>query len=143
MLIASLTLTTVALGAFAWFAKNWKAAVAAVVLVAAGFAYQQADLGGYKRRLDEEKAAQIELLQTRLLTLAIVSEKDHQQVISDNFLNSKMKQLASETPKNDGPCLDADAARRVWAIRGTVSGPAPVPARRHSILFPRGDKRPG
>lgn len=135
-LILSVILGTAGLAAFAWFTKNWKAALAAIVLVFAGLAYQSADLGGYKRRIDEEKAQQIQTLQNRILTLSIISAKDNQQAIADAYTNSKLKDLASETPRNDGPCLDAAAAHRVWAVRQLASGAAPLPARRVSNVLP-------
>jgi positive regulator of sigma E activity len=64
-LIIVVTLAVVALGAVAWFAKNWKVAVAAAAVLAAGFAYMQIDKSAYQRRVAEEAAAQVKLLQGR------------------------------------------------------------------------------
>lgn len=135
LLILSVLGGTAGLLAFAWFTKNWKAALAAVVLVFAGLVYQHADLGGYKRALDEQKAAQIETLQKRLLAVNMITAQDSQRAVADAFLNSKLKALARETPANAGPCLDASAAHRVWAVRSAASLPAPLPARRISDVL--------
>jgi hypothetical protein len=137
MLIISVILGVIGLVAFAWFAKNWKAALCAILLVVAGLAYQSADLGGYKRRLDEEKAAEISLLRNRLATLSLVTSMDAQRALSDAKLNEQLKDLARDTPKNDSPCLDAAAARRVWAIRGSEPLAATVRTGRVSKLLQR------
>lgn len=141
-LILSVVLGVIALGAFAWFAKNWKAALAAVVLVVAGLAYQSADLGGYKRALDEAKAQEIATLQKRLLTVSIIAKNDTERASADAFLTNKLKELSSVTPPNTSPCLDAAAAGRVSrAGRIDTIKPA-LPARRHSIVLPFGSKHP-
>jgi hypothetical protein len=141
-LILSVVAGTAGLAAFAWFTKNWKAALAAVVLVMAGLFYQSADLGGYKRALDEQKAAEIQTLQTRLLTVSMLNANDAKRAVADQFVLTQLEKLASETPPNLGPCLDAAAAHRVWAVRSLNAGSAPVPARRISNVFQRALKRP-
>ena len=135
-LIISVIAGTIALVAFAWFTKNWKAALAAVVLVFAGLAYQSADLGGYKRRIDEEKAQEISQLRSRLAAVAFITASDTQRAMADAATNSKLETLAFDTPPNAGPCLDAAAAHRVWAVRNLTNGDAaPVPARRYPKLL--------
>lgn len=128
-LIISVVGGTAGLVAFAWFTKNWKAALAAVVLVMAGLAYQSADLGGYKRALDEQKSAEIELLKKRLLTVSMVTELDAQRARLDQELTLNLKKLSSETPVNTAPCLDLAAARRVRAINIPSNEPRPAAQR--------------
>lgn len=136
-LILSVVGGTAGLVAFAWFTKNWKAAVAALLLVVAGLAYQSADLGGYKRALDEQKAAEIETLKKRLLTVAMITEADAQRALADQYAISQLKKLASETPINTAPCLDAASVGRVRAIGPLqLPGEAPKRPRRHSSVLP-------
>jgi hypothetical protein len=111
------TLTVVALGAIAWFARNWKVAVAAAAVLAAGFAYMHIDKTAYQRRVAEEAAAQVKLLKDRLASIERVNEQYASKVLIDSKTIAELKRKASETPKNDSPCLDADAARRVQSIR--------------------------
>lgn len=130
-LILSVVGISAALAAVAWFTKNWKAAVAAIVLVFFGLAYQSADLGGYKRRVDEAKAEQIKTLTDRLAVTNLVTSMDAYVALANAKLNTQMEDLARETPANAAVCLDAAAAHRVWAVRHlTVPGAAPLPARR-------------
>jgi hypothetical protein len=111
-------------------------------MVIAALAYQSADLGGYKRRIDEEKAQEITLLKDRIVKLALVSAQDNQRATADAFLNTQMETLSRETPKNDGPCLDRAAAGRVRAIGPSISLATTAPARRHTIVLPGLSKRP-
>jgi signal transduction histidine kinase len=141
-LILSCIMLTIGLGAFAWFTKNWKAAVAAVVVVMAGLFYQSADLGGYKRALDEAKSAQIETLTNRVAVLSLLNAQDTYRAVADAKLNTQLETLASDTPPNAGPCLDAAAAHRVWAITGSGPGATPIPSRRVSNVLPWSLRRP-
>lgn len=142
-LILSVITGTVALVAFAWFAKNWKAAVAAVVLVMAGLFYQSADIGGYKRALDERKAEQIRMLNDRIATLSLINAADTQRVLSDAKLNNQLEDLSRDTPPNTGACLDRAAAGRVRSIGPqSVPGAVAPPARRHPKLLPFSSKHP-
>ncbi|UGA46809.1 hypothetical protein HU230_0012500 [Bradyrhizobium quebecense] len=137
LLILAVLLGVIALGAFAWFAKNWKAAVAAVVLVVAALTYQHADLGGYKRRLDEEKAEQIKTLTSRIATLSLITSMDNQVSLANAQTLKKLESLSLDTPPNAGACLSRDAARRVRAVRTDEALPAAPAPSRHSGLFPR------
>lgn len=142
-LILSVILGTAGLAAFAWFTKNWKAALAAIVLVFAGLAYQSADLGGYKRRIDEERAQEISTLKGRLATVSFITAFDTKRALDDADLNTKLETLAFDTPPNAGPCLDAAAAHRVWAIRNLANGlSAPLPSRRYPKLLQRLSGKP-
>lgn len=140
-LILSCVMLTVALGAFAWFTKNWKAAGAAVCIVMAGLFYQSADLGGYKRRVDEEKAQEIALLHDRLATMSLITSLDAQRVLADAQSNYKLERLSLETPANAGPCLDRAAAGRVRSI-GTDALTAPTAPRRYPSLLQKRSERP-
>lgn len=116
--------------------KYWKIGLIGIAaLFIAGFCIHL-DRAGYQRRVNEDKAAQIETLQKRILTLSMITEKDNQRAVADAFLNTKLKDLASATPRNDGPCLDAAAAHRVWTVRQLASGSTPVPSRRVPNVLP-------
>lgn len=116
-LIIVCIVAVIALGAIAWFARNWKVAVAAAAVLAAGFAYMQIDKSAYQRRVNEEAQAQVKLLNNRLASLERVNGEYAQKVLLDAKAISELKRLASETPKNDTACLPLDAARRVRAIK--------------------------
>lgn len=136
-LILSVIGGTAALVAFAWFTKNWKAALAAVVLVFAALAYQSADLGGYKRALDEAKAREIAILQGRIDTLSLVGDLDAKRAAADAQLNHKDESLTLETPPNAGACLPRAAVSRLRAIGANGPVAAPAPARRYPKLLPK------
>jgi CBS-domain-containing membrane protein len=116
-LILVVVMLVVALGAIAWFAKNWKVAVAAILLVCAGLGYQQIDKNAYQRRVSEEAAQQVKVLQDRLTTLQDVSKADAERALAANAIITELERTASMTPANDGPCLDAGAAARVGDIK--------------------------
>jgi cell division protein FtsB len=116
-LIIVVVLAVAVLGYLAFILKNWKAALAAVVLVMAGLAYQSADLAGYKRRVNEEAQAQVKLLNSRLAVLEAVSKAYNARAAYDAATIKKLEDEAKETPANSDQCLPADAARRVRSIR--------------------------
>jgi hypothetical protein len=122
--------------------NNWKAILAALVLLAAAVFYQRAEMAGYKKRVDEDAKAQVVLLQKRLLTLSLIAEQDKQRAAEDTAKITELETLANATPKNDGGCLSPDAARRVRAIGGPKPVAAPLPASRHSNVLPGRLKRP-
>lgn len=136
LLFIGVLLAIVGLGAAAWFLKNWKFALAAIVVAVLGIAYQSANMEGYKRRVNEEAQAQIVLLQKRLLSMAMITQADNQRATADAYLNTKLDALSRETPYNASACLPVDATRRVRAIGSGQADAAPVSARRHSKLFP-------
>lgn len=115
-LIAVVALAIIALGALAWFAKNWKLAVAAVVILAAGFSYMQIDKNAYQRRVAEEKAEQVRTLQNRIDTLNKANQADAERAIENATEIARLDALAHDTPANSGDCLDIDATRRVRSI---------------------------
>jgi hypothetical protein len=116
-LIIVVVLAVIALGAVAWFAKNWKVAVAAGCVLAAGFAYQQIDKNAYQRRVAEEAAQQVRVLQGRLDALQAANQADAKRAATDAVTIDALRQQAAQTPANDAACLDGDAAKRVGDIR--------------------------
>lgn len=116
-LVLVVVLAVVALGAVAWFAKNWKVAVAAACVLAAGLAYQQVDKTAYQRRVSEEAAARVAVLQGRLDTLQAVNTADAERALAANARIAELEVLAAQTPANDASCLPEDAAKRVGDIR--------------------------
>lgn len=116
-LIIAVALAVIALGAASWFLKNWKLAVAAFAVLAAGFVYQAVDMQGYKRRVAEEAAIQVKLLQSRLDTVNAINQAYNARYSEDQKKLSELEKQARETPTNHSPCLDRDAARRVRSIR--------------------------
>jgi apolipoprotein N-acyltransferase len=116
-LILVVVLLVVALGAIAWFAKNWKVAVAAVLVVCAGLGYQQIDKNAYQRRVSEEAAERVAVLQSRLDTLQAVSQADAERALKASAIITELERTANMTPPNNGPCLDANAASRVGDIK--------------------------
>jgi apolipoprotein N-acyltransferase len=116
-LIVVVALLVIALGAVAWFAKNWKVAVAAVLILAAGLAYQQIDKNAYERRVSEEAAEKVKTLQARIDTMNQINQANAERAIEDATKIAEMERIASETPANAGACLDRDAAGRVRSIK--------------------------
>jgi len=116
-LILVVILVVVALGALAWFVRNWKVAVAALAVLAMAFAYQQIDRNAYQRRVAEEAALKVGLMQKRLEALNSLTEAYNARYEADQAELDKLKRLASETPNDNRPCLGIDAARRVRDIR--------------------------
>lgn len=116
-LIIVVVLLVIALGAIAWFAKNWKVAVAAILLVCAGLGYQQIDKNAYQRRVSEEAAERVAVLQSRLDTLNKVAVADAQRALDDADEIDRLRALASTTPPNDKPCLDIEAVKRIRSIK--------------------------
>jgi Flp pilus assembly protein TadB len=116
-LIIAVALVVIVLGALAWFLKNWKLAVAAFAVLAVGFAYQAVDMQGYKRRVAEDAARQVKVLQDRLDTLNAVNRAYSSRYADDQKKFSELEKKASETPPNSSVCLDRAGARRVQSIR--------------------------
>lgn len=116
-LILVVVLAVVALGAVAWFARNWKVAVAALLVLGAGLAYQQIDENAYQRRVSEEAAAQVETLKGRLVTLQKQTAADAERAKADAAYIESLEALASETPANDKPAIDQGTANRIGAVK--------------------------
>lgn len=116
-LIIVVVLAVLALAAVAWFAKNWKVALAAVAVLVAGLAYQQVDKTAYQRRVAEEAAQQVELLQGRLDAIAKANEAYAKRAENDAAAMDALREQASQTPANDAACLPEDSAKRVGDIK--------------------------
>jgi CBS-domain-containing membrane protein len=116
-LIVVVVLATMALGYLAFVLRNWKVALAAIVLVCAGLAYQSADLAGYKRRVNEESAARITQLESRIAVLDTLQNDNARRALADSLEISRLEGLASETPPNNGACFDAATSRRVRDVK--------------------------
>lgn len=117
VLVILVVLGTAALGYVSFILRNWKLALAAVLLVMLGLGYQKANMDGYKRKVNEDAQAQLTTLKHRLATLSLLNASDTKRAQADQATISELKRLARETPKNDGACLGIDAARRVRAIK--------------------------
>lgn len=116
-LIVVVVLAVLALAAVAWFAKNWKVAVAAGLVLMAGLAYQQIDKTAYQRRVAEEAAQRVQVLQGRLDAVAAAGEADAKRAADNAAALEDLRQKASQTPANAAACLPEDAAKRVGDIR--------------------------
>lgn len=117
-LIVVVVLAVVALGAIAWFAKNWKFAIAAVTVLALGFGYMQIDKNAYQRRVAEEAAAKVAILQGRLDALNKAAEADAIRAQEDALYIAALESQANVTPPNAGASgIDAAAANRIGAVK--------------------------
>jgi apolipoprotein N-acyltransferase len=109
-------LAVLGLSAVAWFAKNWKVALAAVAVLGAGLAYLQIDKQAYQRRVAEEAAGQIAVLRSRLASEALINANYAARAKADADRLSDLERQANETPANTGICLDRAGAGRVRGI---------------------------
>lgn len=116
-LIIVVVLGVLALGAIAYFLKNWKAAVAAIVLACAGFAYQTADMAGYNRAVNEQVAKKTEQLEFRIKLANEIADDYAVKAEKDNKKIDELEKSASETPKNYNTCFDVDTSGRVGRVR--------------------------
>jgi cell division protein FtsX len=116
-LILVVTLAVVGLGFLAFFLKNWKAALAAVVVLGLGFAYMQIDKNAYQRRVSEEAAERVDALKKQIKNMNEAAEADALRAIEDANKIAELETKANETPANSGACLDIDGARRVRNIK--------------------------
>lgn len=111
------------LSALSFLITNWRtiAIVSAVLaaLTGAGVLWHNIDKAGYQRKAAEDAAYQVEVLKRRLATIQLTAAVDAERSTKDRTYIDKLETQARETPKNDGVCLDAAAARRVRAIGGT------------------------
>jgi hypothetical protein len=143
VLVIVVVLAVVGLGAGAWFLKNWKLALAAIALAVVGFMYQGAVMHGINVQLEKDMAEQLDISNGRLATINTLTLKDAFQAKKDSDANEALERLASETPKNDGPCLDAASSHRVWSGRNAaITGETPVPASRIPNLLSRFKRNP-
>jgi hypothetical protein len=116
-LILVVIIAVIALGAVAWFSRNWKVALAAAVVLAAGLAYQQIDKAAYQRAINEQKARELSILQSRIDTLSKQAAAYAERVANDEATIEALREQASATPANVAPCLPDDAAKRIGDIK--------------------------
>lgn len=116
-LILVVVLAVVALGAIAWFAKNWKVAVAAALVLLAGLAYQHIDKTAYQRAIAEQKAREVAVLQARIDALDEANRNNAKRALEDAQRIKTLQEQAKQTPANTADCLDENAAGRVGGIR--------------------------
>jgi hypothetical protein len=116
-LVSVTGLSVVALGAIAFFTKNWKAGVAAILVLAAGFAYMQIDKSAFARAQAAQAAKVVATLEGRLATLQHQTKADADRAKVDADYIEALEIAASETPPNAAACLPVDASKRVGAIR--------------------------
>lgn len=116
-LVIAVTLIAVALGAAAFFLKNWKIAVVAVVLVAAGLSFQGAVQHGINLEIAKQVAAQTKVYKDRLETFQTIAAADALRATADKQVIDTLERLSSETPANNRVCFDAATTRRVHAVR--------------------------
>lgn len=128
-LIVVCVLAVAALGYAAFVLKNWKVALAAIIIACCGLAYQGADMAGYNRKVAEDVAAQTQIYKQRVDALNTLALKDAARAKSDAEKIEALQKVADATPKNDNTCFDVGTTRRVRAIGGAKH--KPVAARTH------------
>lgn len=116
-LVIAVTLIAVGLGAAAFFLKNWKIALVAIFIVAAGLSFQGAVQHGINLEIAKQVAIKTKVLEGRLATYQTLAAKDTARALEDKKLNDALERLSSETPANDSKCFGIDATRRVQSIR--------------------------
>jgi hypothetical protein len=140
-LVIAVVILIIGLVATSFFLKNWKWGVAAGAVAVAGFLYQGAVTDGIKEQMAKDALEQTETLTNRIAVLSDIAGKHALQTKADDELIDGLEDDASETPKNDGPCLGRDAVSRVRSIganakpRPTTAGPG-----RYPKLFSKGSR---
>jgi hypothetical protein len=140
VLVIVVTLVVAGLGVAAYILKNLKFALAAIVIAVCGFAYQGAVTSGIQDQMNKDIAAQADLYKGRLNTLSDLALKNAAQAKIDADKIAELESKASETPKNDGACFDADAARRVSNIGKQNRKSVATGSFGHSGLFFKGSR---
>lgn len=120
--------------------KNLKFALAAVAVAIAGFMYQGAVMSGIQTQMQKDIAEQSEIYRGRVDALNTLALKNAAQANADADKINDLESRASETPKNDGACLDASAASRVRAIGAIKPRSTAASARRYPSLFSKGSR---
>ncbi|WP_448043829.1 hypothetical protein [Bradyrhizobium liaoningense] len=116
-LILVVILAVAAFGALAWFSANWKLLAASVLILAAGFAYMHIDKQAYARRVAEEAAARVEVLENRIIAMNKAAAEHAIRTIEDTARIADLESKVNDTPPNALRCLDRAGARRVRDIR--------------------------
>lgn len=114
--VVAVALLAAGLGVAALVLKNLKFILGAAGVLALGFAFQAADMAGYKRRVAEDYREQVKLLQSHIDVMNQVQDIYSETFKSDQIEIQKLKELVRDTPPNTSVCLPIDAARRVRAV---------------------------
>lgn len=105
------------LTAASWLLSNWKIVLAALAALAVAITLFVVERHGYQRRVQQEAAETVKVLQGRIETMQEVAKRDALRNALSNKRIRELESKARETPPNSGDCLDRDAARRVQSIR--------------------------
>lgn len=123
-IILAVFLAVIALGAAAWFFKNWKFIMYAVIVACVYFAGEAIWNNGYNTRNEEELTkqaqqykAEIVRLNKRADDLNKANAANTEQALADAAKIQELETQANATPPNSNACLDVDSARRVRSIR--------------------------
>lgn len=116
-LVTAVVLVVVVLGFAAFVLKNWKIAAAAILIVAGIYGGQWLFTAGVNAEVAREKARIVATLQNRIDIANSIADAAAERALKDATKIEELEKAASETPKNDGICLDAAAADRVRNIR--------------------------
>jgi apolipoprotein N-acyltransferase len=116
-LVLVVALCVVALGALAWLSANWKLLAAAVLILAAGFAYMHVDKQAYARRVAEESVAKVKRLEDQISTMNKAAAEHARRTVEDAGRIADLESKVNDTPPNSQRCLDRAGARRVRDIR--------------------------
>lgn len=140
MIVIIAVIVVVGLGVAAYVLKNLKFALWAIAIAAAGFIYQGAVTSGIQTELNKQIVAQSELYQNRIDELNRLAAHNVLRAKVDSAKIEKLESVASDTPKNDGVCLDAGAVSRVRNIGQQQRKPIAASAVRHPIMFLKGSR---
>lgn len=117
VLVLVAVLSVVGLGVAAWVFKNWKMALAAIVVAIFGFMYQGAVMHGINLQIANQAAEKIEILEDRIDVMNKAAALHSARAVEDAAKIEELENLANETPANNGACLDIDSARRLRNIK--------------------------
>ena len=117
VLVLVAVLSVVGLGVAAWVFKNWKMALAAIVVAIFGFMYQGAVMHGINLQIANQAAEKIEILEDRIEVMNKAAALHSARAVEDAAKIEELENLANETPANNGACLDIDGARRLRNIK--------------------------
>jgi len=117
LLVIIVILAVAIVGVCAFFLKNWKLAVATVVLIVFGLLYQNAVTSGIKIQMTKDAEEKTKLLTDRLDAANKTNDTYAAQAAKDAQTISDLEAKANEIPENDSPCLDSDSVGRLRSIR--------------------------
>lgn len=116
-LVLVAVLSVLGLGVASFVFKNWKMALAAIVVAIFGFVYQGSVMHGINLQIAKEAAEKIETLNGRIETMNKTAEQHNARAADDAAKIEELESRANETPANGSACLDIDSARRLRNIK--------------------------